>query len=404
MQAYSPPLSLTPLASVVYKRFALRVFQSPNKVDAVMGAREYRDGGKDGFEALESLDPETITSFDALLAAMRKTAFGGRRLGEAYEVLWAMINDPDCSVVMTLSGAMTIAKMGKIISSMIDHGMVQCVVSTGALIAHGLSESVGKTHYRVPHSMSDEELFKKGYNRVYDTLEMEANLNYVEHVVAQTMKRIDPEQPLSSEMLTRELGKTLAEEFDGSGILKSAYLKKVPVYIPAFTDSEMGLDVGTWAMGRVVDQARARTKGGSDLDILHAINKSFPSFNPYQDLNSYTTHVTSAKRLGIFTIGGGVPRNWSQQVGPYIEISNMRLGLSVKPPRFQYGVRICPEPDYWGGLSGCTYQEGISWGKFVPPEEGGRFAEVLSDATVVWPLLMVGLLERMKAKRGARPS
>jgi deoxyhypusine synthase len=344
-----------------------------------MGAREFHDGAKDGFEALEPLNPEAIRSFDDLLLAMRKTAFGGRRVGEAYEVLWAMIEDPDCSVVMTLSGAMTIAKMGKIISTMIDYGMVQCVVSTGALIAHGLSESVGKTHYRVPPSVSDEELFQKGYNRVYDTLEMEANLNYVEHVVGQTMKRISPDQPLSSELLTRELGRTLAEEFDGDGILKSAYLKKVPVYIPAFTDSEMGLDVGTWAMGRVVDQARAQVKGGSD-----------------------TTHITAAKRLGIFTIGGGVPRNWSQQVGPYIEISNMRLGLSVKPPRFHYGVRICPEPDYWGGLSGCTYQEGVSWGKFVPPHEGGRFAEVLSDATVVWPLLMSGLLERTKAKHAAR--
>ncbi|MGH7221314.1 MAG: deoxyhypusine synthase family protein, partial [Nitrospiraceae bacterium] len=101
-------------------------------------------------------------------------------------------------------------------------------------------------------------------------------------------------------------------------------------------------------------------------------------------------------------IGGGVPRNWSQQVGPYIEICNTRLGLNVPPPRFRYGVRICPEPDYWGGLSGCTYREGISWGKFVPPEEGGRFAEVLSDATVVWPLLMVGLLERLKQKRTPR--
>ena len=185
-----------------------------------MGAREFHDGAKDGFEALEPLNPDAIQSFDDLLVAMRKTAFGGRRLGEAYEVLWAMIEDRDCSVVMTLSGAMTIAKMGKIISSMIDHGMVQCVVSTGALIAHGLSESVGKTHYRVPPSVSDEELFKKGYNRVYDTLEMEANLNYVEHVVGQTMKRIDPDQPLSSELLTRELGRTLAEGFDGDGILK----------------------------------------------------------------------------------------------------------------------------------------------------------------------------------------
>ena len=211
-----------------------------------MGAREFRDGAQDGLEALEPLDPEQIGSFDGLLTAMGKTAFGGRRLGEAYEVLWAMIEDPDCFVVLTLAGAMTIAKMGKIVSSMIDHGMVQCVVSTGALIAHGLSESVGKTHYRHHPSMSDEELFKKGYNRVYDTLEMESNLNYVEHIVSRTMKRMDHDQSLSSEIFTHQLGKTLTEEYDGGGILKSAYAKKVPVFIPAFTDSEMGLDVGTW--------------------------------------------------------------------------------------------------------------------------------------------------------------
>jgi deoxyhypusine synthase len=364
-----------------------------------MGAREFRDGAQDGLEALEPLDPEQIGSFDGLLTAMRKTAFGGRRLGEAYEVLWAMIEDPDCFVVLTLSGAMTIAKMGKIITAMIDHGMVQCIVSTGALMAHGLSESVGKTHYRHNPSMSDQELFEKGYNRVYDTLEMESNLNYVEQVVARTMKRTNQDQSLSSELLTRELGKTLTEEYDGTGILKSAYVKNVPVFIPAFTDSEMGLDIGTWAMNRNLDQARAQKQENGDREVLRTILCSYPSFNPYLDLNSYASHLISAKRCGIFTIGGGVPRNWAQQVGPYIEISNTRLGLDVEPPRFQYAVRICPESEHLGGLSGCTYQEGLSWGKFVPPEAGGRFAEVLSDATVVWPLLMVGLLERLKAKR-----
>jgi deoxyhypusine synthase len=361
-----------------------------------MAPREFRDGADDGLEALEPLDPDKVKSFAELLEAMRKTAFGGRRVGEAFDVLSTMIGDRDCFVVLTLSGAMTIAKMGKIISRMIDLGMIQAVVSTGALIAHGLSESVGKLHYRHNPSMNDEELFQKGYNRVYDTLEMEANLNYVEHVVSQTLKRLDHERPLSSEMLTRELGRTLAEEYDGgAGILKSAYLKKVPVYIPAFTDSEMGLDVGTWAMGRDLDKARAEgQKHGGDQAVLRALHRSQPSFNPYLDLNSYTDLLLGRKRLGIFTVGGGVPRNWAQQVAPYVEIGNLRLGLNVKPPRFQYGVRVCPEPDYWGGLSGCTYAEGISWGKFVPPQEGGRFAEVLSDATVVWPLLMMGLLER----------
>ncbi len=365
-----------------------------------MHGREFHDGAKDGLEALESLDPSKVRSFSDLLVAMRKTAFGGRRLGEAFEVCSTMIGDPECFVVMTLSGAMTIAKMGKIISAMIDHGMVQAVVSTGALIAHGLSESVGRTHYRYDPSMSDADLFRKGYNRVYDTLEMEENLNYVERVVSQTLKRIEAQRALSSEILTRELGRTLAEEYDGIGVLKSAYLKRVPVYVPAFTDSEMGLDVATWAMGHVVDQARAKgQKSDGDVGVLRTLYETRPNFNPYLDLNSYTGHLLSAKRLGIFTIGGGVPRNWAQQAAPYVEITNVRLGLNAMPPRFQYGVRICPEPDYWGGLSGCTYEEGISWGKFVPPEEGGRYAEVLSDATVVWPLLMMGLLERFPAKK-----
>ena len=153
--------------------------------------RSFHDGAKDGLEALEALDPLKIQSFSGLLAAMKKTAFGGRRLGEAFEILQAMIKDPDCFVVMTLSGAMTIAKMGKIICTMIDRGMVQAVVSTGALIAHGMSETVGQTHYKYPPSMNDVDLFNKGYNRIYDTLEMELNLNHVEHVVGETLNRLD---------------------------------------------------------------------------------------------------------------------------------------------------------------------------------------------------------------------
>jgi deoxyhypusine synthase len=365
-----------------------------------MDLRKYHDGAEDGLEALEALDPEKIDSFTALLTAMRKTAFGGRRLGEAFDILTTMIEDPECDVVMTISGAMTIAKMGKIISIMIDRGMVQAIVATGALVAHGLSEAMGKTHYKVNPLMDDVELFEKGYNRVYDTVEMEANLNYVETVVSQTLQRVGSEQPLSSEIFTRELGRTLAQQFKGPGILKSAFLKGVPVYIPAFTDSELGLDVAISAMRRNLDKAKQSAAGAKDdKAVLRALYQAIPSFNPYLDLNSYAQRLLSSKRLGIFTIGGGVPRNWAQQMPPYVEISNVRLGLNVTPPRFQYGVRICPEPDYWGGLSGCTYSEGISWGKFVPESEGGRFAEVLSDATVVWPLLTMGLLESAKTKK-----
>ena len=348
--------------------------------------RELHDGRSDGLVPLESLDLDKATSFATLLRGMAKTAFSGRALGEALDVTLAMVRDADCKVVLTLSGAMTIAKMGKVISKMIDTGMVQAIVSTGALMAHGLSEAVGMTHYRHDPRMSDQELFEKGYNRVYDTLEMEANLNYVEEFSSKAMDTLGAEKDLSSEIVCRALGKVLAEDPDGAGVLRSAYLKKVPVYVPAFTDSELGLDLSTWAM------KRAQAKGVKDsLELFNHI----PRYNPYLDLNSFARFAMAARRLGIFTIGGGVPRNWAQEVGPYVDITNHRLGIDIQPPRYRYAVRICPEPTHWGGLSGCTYSEGVSWGKFVPEAEGGRFAEVYADATTVWPLLIKGVLEEL---------
>jgi len=349
-------------------------------------SRELHDGRRDGLVALESLDLDRVDSFAGLLKAMSKTAFGGRALGEALDVTVAMAKDPDCSVVLTLSGAMTIAKMGKVISRMIDADMVQAVVSTGALMAHGLSEAVGLTHYRHDSRMSDEELFARGYNRVHDTLEMEANLNHVEEFTAKALERLGHERELSSEIVCRALGQVLAEDPRGDGVLRSAYLKNVPVYIPAFTDSELGLDLATWTM------KHAQARGAKDVDELFAVT---PSFSAYLDLNSFARFALGAKRLGIFTVGGGVPRNWAQEIGPFIDIMNYRLKLDLEPPRYRYAVRICPEPVHWGGLSGCTYSEGVSWGKFVPASEGGRFAEVYADATTVWPLLVKGALEEL---------
>jgi deoxyhypusine synthase len=183
--------------------------------------------------------------------------------------------------------------------------------------------------------------------------------------------------PWSSARFNRELGAYLDHEDAGRGILRSAYRKKVPVYVPAFTDSELGLDFAI--------HNRRREQQGKSRDI----------FDPFQDLEDYTKRVDGQKRIGIFTIGGGVPRNWAQQVGPYLDILRKRAGSGGGLMRFRYGVRICPEPVHWGGLSGCTYSEGISWGKFIPPSEGGRFAEVYADATIVWPLVVKAVQERM---------
>jgi deoxyhypusine synthase len=339
--------------------------------------RHLHDGVSDGLEPLRALDLSKVSSADDLVRAMGSTAFAGRSLGEAADVLEAMLRDPDCLVVATLSGAMTIAKMGLVLCDMIDQGWVQAVVSTGALMAHGFVESTGRAHFKYDPRMGDEELYEKGYDRVYDTLELEQSLDDVEHVVRAALEALAPGARFGSADFHRDLGAWLDRNEEGRGILKSAWRARVPVYVPAFTDSELGLDVA--------------------LHVQRCLRagKEPPLYDAFRDLEAYTDQIKAAPRCGIFTVGGGVPRNWAQQVAPYLEITKKRLGIDVPQRVFRYGVRLCPEPVHWGGLSGCTYSEGISWGKFVSPAEGGRYAEVLADATATWPLLVKAVQERV---------
>lgn len=363
-----------------------------------MPVRDLHDGRSDGLSPLESLDLNRIETFAGLVRAMEKTAFGGRQLGRALDILLAMKQDPDCRVVLTLSGAMTVAKQGLIVCEMIERGLVHAIVATGALMAHGLTESIGLAHYAVNPDVDDKDLFDKGYNRIYDTLEMEANLNDVERLVRSVLDTVQPAGGTWwSAEFCRAVGKVLDERDEGPGILRSAWRHKVPVFIPAFTDSELGLDFVTNAIRlKLLERGESFRDHTLDTDEVF---EAVPAYNPFLDLQEYARFVGKSERLGIFTIGGGVPRNWAQQVAPYYDITAHRLDIELRPPRFRYAVRICPEPVHWGGLSGCTYSEGVSWGKFLPPEVGGRFAEVYADATVVWPLLMKAVFEELD--RGA---
>src|SRR3989344_672098 len=288
-----------------------------------------RDGFSDNLAPLESLDLNKVKTFDDLVRGMKNTAFGGRAVGEAADVLEAMIRDKDCFVVGTFAGAMTVAKMGLLICEMIDRGMLQAIVSTGALMTHGMVEGSGMTHFKYDPRMDDEELFKFGYNRVYDTLELERNLDDLELIVFKVFSKLNLKKTYASYQILDKVGQ---------------YLKKI-------------------------------------IGAKQAILKR------------------KQKKIGIFTIGGGVPRNWAQQVAPYLDLIDKRVGKGGKFIRYQYGVRICPEPAHWGGLSGCTYSEGVSWGKMLPLEEGGRFAEVLCDATIAWPIILKAVIERMEKNK-----
>jgi deoxyhypusine synthase len=302
--------------------------------------------------------------------------YGGlaAQVARGAKALEAMVADKNCVRFLTISGAMTVGKMDLIICDMIELGMIQAISSTGALMAHGLVSSIGLKHYKYNPRYDDTELARRKLNRVTDTLEPETNLDTVEEVVGEVIDNLDGKEMLSPTALNGLIGKHLAEHYPNErGILKSAYLKKVPVFVPAFVDSELGNDI-------YIHNIKRRRRG--QKPILMDLER---------DSKELIKIVTSAKRFGIFSIGGGVPRNNVQNVAPLIEIINERLGPTYPNRRFSYGIRICPDKPHFGHLSGCTYSENESWRK---ADKNGIYAEMLADATQVWPFLIKYLMEK----------
>jgi deoxyhypusine synthase len=305
--------------------------------------------------------------------------YGGlaAQVARGAKALEAMINDKNCVRFLTISGAMTVGKMDLIIADMIELGFIHAISSTGALMAHGLVSSIGLKHYKYDPKFNDTDLARRKLNRVTDTLEPETNLDTVEEVIGKVIAKINGKEMLSPTALNKLIGKYLTENFPNDrGILKSAYLHGVPVFVPAFVDSELGNDI-------YIHNIKRRRRG--QKPILMDLER---------DSKELIRLVTGAKRFGIFSIGGGVPRNNVQNVAPLIEIINERLGPTFPIRRFSYGVRICPDKPHFGHLSGCTYSENESWRK---ADKNGIYAEMLADATQVWPLLVKYVMERQSA-------
>ncbi|MEZ4271887.1 MAG: deoxyhypusine synthase family protein [Myxococcota bacterium] len=117
-----------------------------------------------------------------------------------------------------------------------DRPRLGVIVSTGALMAHGFVEGSGRSHFKYDPRMNDLELFERGYDRVYDTLELEKNLDEID-LVRDIVDSMPDDKTLSSHRIMHALGgyldRTLPD--DTRAILKSCYRKNVPVYVPAFT-------------------------------------------------------------------------------------------------------------------------------------------------------------------------
>jgi deoxyhypusine synthase len=331
---------------------------------------------KPKLEALRPLNVDKCKGAGELLDAMLYSGFGGRELGRAWQILKRIAENPDWGVVLTVSGALTIAKMGQIFAALISRSIVDAVVTTGAVVTHSLVEELGMTHYKVPTNISDEELCKLALNRIYDSIEPEANLRKVEELVRKVFAGLTTAESHASFELVREISAKLLTGKNTQGWLAEAARRRVNVYVPALSDSELGL-----YLYRYDDVGRA------DQDKI--------VYDALRDLKEYERWMCSHKQVAFISLGGGVPRNWCQQMLPYLRTQRERGELSptAKLPKIAAGVRICPDSVTLGHLSGCTYSEGVSWGKLDGAESQRNFVCVHCDATTVFPFLAKALID-----------
>ena len=295
-------------------------------------------------------------------------SYQGRELGRALQVFDRML-ETRTVIFLALAGAMIPAGMRGLITDLLEHRLVDGIVTTGANAIHDIVESIGQPHYAIdPTHVDDAELGRLKLNRVYDTILSEAGFVAAENVLLDLFDELDSARPYNTRELLHWIGRRLLEKGFGNGMVTTAARLGLPIYCPAIADSELGIDL---LYGRVQRGQRVV------IDTVGDVGESSEVI--------WQSHLAGAE-IGIITIGGGTPRNFIQQTGPCLDC----MGRSY--PGHKYAIGVTTDVPYWGGLSGSTFEEAQSWRKYNDPEH----ATVRCDATIALPLLCVSAFERMQ--------
>src|SRR3989337_154908 len=279
-------------------------------------------------------------SISQLLAEMGRTAYQGRKLGEAVDVWENMLKEKDLTIVLGYAGSMSTAGQWTIINWLIENRFIDVLVSTGANVSEDIVDAMGLGYWQGSHMVNDEELLKNDVNRYYDVFGKETDYRKMEELVTSFVMTLKTDFPYSSAEFFHLLGKYLSAR-NVKSIAAVAAENGVPIFSPAMTDSAYG------------------------ETFLIAISVS-PQTNDQ-----------------------GVPGREG----------HLRKGLQEYYYPHKYAIQITTDSQQWGGLSGCTLEEAISWGKIN--SETGKRAVCYCDATIALPLIAHALNERVKTRREA---
>ncbi len=293
-----------------------------------------------------------------LIDQMSHTAFQARNLARAAFIVDLMQQDKECAVILTLAGSLISAGLKQVIIDMIDSNMVDAIVSTGAnIVDQDFFEALGFRHYKGTQFIDDAVLRELHIDRIYDTFIDEDDLRVCDDTTAIIANSMKPGSYSSREFIV-EMGKYIEQNnFDRNSIVYKAYEKGVPIFCPAFSDCSAGFGL-----------------------VHHQWNnpEQHVAIDSVKDFRELTRIKIENDKTGILMIGGGVPKNFTQDIVVAAEV----LGYE-KVTMHTYAVQITVADERDGALSGSTLKEASSWGKVDTVHEQMVFAE----ATIAFPLI-----------------
>ena len=299
-----------------------------------------------------------------LVDSMRSMAYSARDLARAADIFDRMLADRDCAVILCLAGSLISAGLKKVFVEMIRANMADAIVSTGAnIVDQDFFEALGFRHYiaeeRLKAGLDDNHLLECSIDRIYDTLIDEEELRICDDTVTEIADRLEP-RPYSSREFLIEMGAYLEREGCKAeeSIILEAYRKQVPIFCPAFSDCSAGF-------GLLAHQHRRGDGPKVSIDSV-------------KDFLELTIWKHRQKETGLFMIGGGVPKNFAQDVAVAADI----IGEETRMHKYAVQVTVADVRD--GALSSSTLKEANSWGKVDTAFE----QMVYSEATVAVPLIV----------------
>jgi deoxyhypusine synthase len=290
-------------------------------------------------------------------------AFNAGRLSEACGIYVDKMLAPenDTTIGLTVAGAMTPAGLGGCVNELMERGLVDFLISTGANLYHDLHYALNFTLHRGSPFLDDRVLYDNGVIRIYDVLFPATVLLETDAYIRNFLRRSGLNGPVSTSELHYRLGQDLLEKRPGCeeySVVANAARLGVPIYTSSPGDSSIGMNI-----------AWHELMTGSRLMV-----------DPNLDVNEVCAIILHGHKNGCVILGGGSPKNFYLQGQPTLwEVYGIPKGGN------EYFIQITTDQVVWGGLSGATPSEAVSWGK-VNPGVLPDTVVTYCDSTIAFPL------------------